>query len=274
MLKYIVFITQKQLPLLDELKSQCTKKGVIICEIFPENETLIEETIYVTDNEEICKGLLNENACVMAWMHEENKEQNFSAVSYAIENLEEIDFTYFEKIYLRYLGLPWKIAETKRCIIREMTEADLDDVYNVYNGKSITKYMEGLYEDRQEELEYTRSYIQNAYTFWGFGTWIIEKKEAHSIIGRIGLNMREGFEDIELGFVIMEEEQRKGYALECCRAVLILAKEEFEFERVQALIHEGNIASVGLCKKLGFIFEGKVKDEGKEYLKFIKTLHS
>ena len=73
----------------------------------------------------------------------------------------------------------------------------------------------------------------------------------------------------ELGFVIMEEEQKKGYAYECCMAVLKLGKEEYEFERIQALVKEGNKASIHLCEKLGFEFEGKVQDKKEEYLRFL-----
>lgn len=274
MLKFIIFITKKKIPELKTLKEQCKKENVILYESFPEEETLLKETVYVTDCEEICNGLLNEKANVLVWLHDKNREQNLSAASYAIENLEEIEFTYIERIYRRYQGLPWNIVETKRCIIREMTEEDLDAIYEVYAGENITKYMEGLYEERQKELEYIRSYIQNAYTFWGYGTWIIERKEDHTVIGRVGFNMRDGFEDVELGFVIMEKEQRKSYGYECCQAVLNIAKEEFGIEKVQALIREGNVASIGLCEKLGFTFERKVWDEDKEYLKYIKNLHS
>ena len=274
MLKYIIFITQKKISDLKILKEECTKEGIKVHEMLPEDETLIKDTIYITDQEEICNGLLEEGANVLVWLHEENKEQNLSLTSYAIENIDELELSYVKKIYQRYHKLPWKIAETKRCIIREMTEEDLESVYQVYKGKTITRYMEGLYEDYQKELEYTRSYIQNAYTFWGYGTWVIERKEDQLIIGRIGLNMRDGFEDVELGFVIMESEQRKGYALECCHAVLTVAKEELGFDKVQALIREGNEASIGLCQKLKFIYAEKVIDENIEYLKFIKNLHS
>ena len=86
--------------------------------------------------------------------------------------------------------------------------------------------------------------------------------------------MRDGFEDVELGFVIMEKEQRKGYAFECCTAVLEVGKKEYEFEKVQALVKEDNIASAKLCEKLGFANAGNVWNQQEEYVKWIKTLHS
>lgn len=269
MLKHIIFITKKPVPELKELGKECDKRGILLSYIFPEEETFIGETLYITDYEEIAKQLLEEKANVLVWLHEENRDKNLSFVPYAIESIEEMDFRYAHRIYQRFQNLPWEITETDRCLIREMAEEDLDAVYAVYAAPSVTRYMEGLYENREEELEYTRSYIQNAYTFWGYGTWVIERKEDKKIIGRVGFNLREGYEEAELGFVIMEEEQRKGYAFECCDAVLKLGKEEYEFEKVQALVKEGNEASTHLCQKLGFQYVGKVLEEKEGYLRFL-----
>lgn len=269
MLKYIIFITGKKVPELKELEAECEKREIRLFYSFPEEETLIGETLYITDYEEIARQLLEEKANVMVWLHEENRNKNLSFAPYAIENIREMDLKYAERIYQRFQNLPWKIAETKRCIIREMTEEDLDAVYEVYAAPSITRYMEGLYENRAEELEYTRSYIQNAYAFWGYGTWVIERKEDKKLIGRVGFNLRDGYEEPELGFVIMESEQRKGYAFECCDAVLKLGKEEYEFDKVQALVKEENEASLHLCEKLGFQYAGRVLEEKEEYLRFL-----
>ena len=271
MLKHIVFLTQKKVPNMKVLKEECDYKSIALHFFLPQEDTFIEETVYITDKEGICKGLMEEGASVLAWLHEDNKNENLSSTPYAVEDIEELDLFYIERIYQRFRNLPWEITQTKRCIIREMTEEDLDAVYQVYAAPSITKYMEGLYEDREKELEYTRSYIQHAYTFWGYGTWIIERKTDHKIIGRVGFNLRDGYEEVELGFVIMEEEQKKGYAFECCEAVMKIGKEEYQFETVQALVKEENEASIKLCNKLGFHIEEKVYTNGEEYLRFLHT---
>ena len=178
MLKYIIFVTEKEVPDLKELELECMNRGIYLLYSLPKEETLVGETLYISDREEIVKQLLEEKANVLVWLNEENRDKNLIFAPYAIESVEEMDLLYAERIYQRFQKLPWKIAETDRCIIREMTEDDLDAVYEVYASPSITKYMEGLYENREEELEYTRSYIQNAYTFWGYGTWLIEKKNS------------------------------------------------------------------------------------------------
>ena len=164
------------------------------------------------------------------------------------------------------------IRETKRCIIREMTEDDLEGIYYIYSGKGVSAYIEALYEDPKEEREFIRSYIKNAYEFYGYGTWVIWHKESKKLIGRVGFNLREGYEEPELGFVIAEEYQGQGYAAECCRAVMEVGKKEYEFNRIQTLIKEGNISSISLCKRLGFQYDKRVIWDKEEYLRFVMEL--
>mgnify|MGYP003294247599 CR=1 FL=1 len=268
MLKYIILITAKLIEPVGKLEEECRQKQVELHYVLPEKTTLISETLYITDDEEIAKELMEEKANVLVWLHEDNKGQNFSCTPYAFENIEEIDFAYIERVYQRFRKLPWTICETQRCIIREMTEEDIDAIYDIYSGESITRYMEGLYEDRKEELEFMRSYIENEYTFWGYGTWLIVRKEDEKIIGRVGFNMREGFEEPEMGFVVGEKYQRQGYALECCKAALKVGKDDYEFEKVQVLVKKGNVASVQLSEKLGFMLEQEVEIEEENYLRY------
>lgn len=269
MLQHIILVTAKLPEVMEELEIECANHSVKLHYRLPEEDTFINETLYITDHGEIARQLLEERANVLVWLHEGNRTQNFSGMPYAIEELEEVDFRYLERIYRRFQKLPWWIGETKRCRIREMTEEDIDAIYEVYSGKNITKYMEGLYEDREEELQFMRCYIENEYAFWGYGTWLIERKEDGKIIGRVGFNMRDGYEEPELGFVIAQEYQRQGYALECCKAALEVGKEEYEFEMVQVFIKEGNVASIGLSEKLGFKFEQEIVYEEEKYLRYM-----
>lgn len=117
--------------------------------------------------------------------------QKLSAAKVVAESFEEVDFHFLERVYQREHGLPWTVMETRRCFLREITLADLDDLYEMYRGKSITQYMEGLYEDRAKEEEYTRAYIENMYHFYGYGMWLAVDKHTGKLIGRAGLNCLE-----------------------------------------------------------------------------------
>ena len=171
---------------------------------------------------------------------------------YVLEHLEEIPDAYLDKLILRFEGKPWRILETERCCLREITVEDVDTLYEIYAHPSVTAYMENLYEDPDQERAYTKDYIKNHYGFYEFGMWIIEEKHTGKIIGRAGLDMIAKKENPQLGFVVRRECQRKGYAYEVCRAILSYAHEELGFDTVEATCHACNLASVNLLCKLGF----------------------
>ena len=146
----------------------------------------------------------------------------------------------------------------------------MDAFYRIYEEPSITAFMENLFADREEEIRYTADYRKNMYEFYGYGIWSVILKETGEVIGRAGLDMRRGFEEPELGFVIGVLWQRRGIAEEVCRAILRYGEEEWGFTRVQALTEQENRASLALLKKLGFVFAGVYEEMGKEYLRYIK----
>lgn len=188
----------------------------------------------------------------------------FSRAGIVIESLEGIDGEFLVRTFQRKHGIPWKIFETKRCIVREMTVEDLPELYDIYKAESVSRFVEALYKDYEEELEFTRAYINNMYKFYGFGLWIIEDRKG-IIIGRAGISLRENESDAEyeLGYIIREERQNQGYGFEVCKAIVEYSFEELKCEHIIALIDKQNINSVRLAKKLGMIYEGNicVKDE-------------
>ena len=231
----------------------------------------LEENLYITDSEDTYRLMRQRGKYVLPYRHENNKNADFTGALYVIEQIEEVDYETVDLAYRRLAGLPWEILRTKRCIIRETTEADVDSFYNIYAEPEITRYMEDLYEDREEELAYVAEYREKMYGFYGYGMWTVLTKEG-TVIGRAGISWREGFDLPELGFVIGVPWQRQGYAYEVCRAILDYAKIELDFTQVQALVMEGNGKSAALCRKLGFRKEDRVEEDGEQYDRYLAEL--
>lgn len=200
--------------------------------------------------------------------------QKLSAAKVLVESFEEVDFHFLERVYQREHGLPWTAIETRRCFLREITLADLDNLYELYEGKSITQYMEGLYEERAKEEEYTRAYIENMYYFYGYGMWLAIDKITGKLIGRAGLNCLElhGEPALEMGYVIGEEFQNQGYATELCREIIHFAQKETEFDNLHCLIHKDNGISIHLAENLGFSWQEELKVQGKMLQRYTKSL--
>ncbi|MBO5096817.1 MAG: GNAT family N-acetyltransferase [Agathobacter sp.] len=203
-------------------------------------------------------------------MNPEIPNQTYSGVDMIVEGFEEVDAKFLEKVWQRYHHLPWEIAKTPRCMIRELSLDDLDALFELYGDEEITKYTEGLYP-YEEEKEFQRAYIHNMYRFYGYGMWLVFSKETGELIGRAGLEHREynGEPELELGYVIGTRFQRQEYAKEVCQRILGIAREITDFPRINCLIEEENKASIGLAEKLGFVWEETMDLQGKTMKRYI-----
>lgn len=173
---------------------------------------------------------------------------------YAVESLAELDIEYLERVRRRYNHIPWDIGETDRCLIRELSLADLPALYELYDKPGMTDFVEPLY-DYETELEYQKAYIENMYDFYEYGMWLVFSKETGKLIGRAGL------EHNEMGYMIAPGFQNLGYATEVCRFIVDYARKNTDFEELYCRIDEKNVASVRLAKRLGFVRNGQIGNE-------------
>lgn len=236
-------------------------------QLAPEDCLLLAATDRVLS---IIEGM--EIAC-LGYLNPRIPGQKFFGVKMLVESFEEVDFYFLERAYQRKHGIPWTVIETRRCILREMTVEDLDDLYQLYQGESITRYMEGLYEDRQKEEEYTRTYIENMYHFYGYGMWLAIEKTTGQLIGRAGLNSLNihGEPAVEMGYVIGEEFQNQGYATELCKAILRYTEDSTGFGQIHCLIHKDNKISIHLAENLGFTWQEELEMQGKLLQRYTKS---
>lgn len=227
-----------------------------------------ESVLLITTKDDTLAEVAGLPIASIGYRHTDFLHEGLYQADILIEGFEEVDYYFLERIYQRKHNIPWRVIETRRCYLREMTLDDLDDLYEMYAEPSITEYMEPLYERKQEE-EYTRAYINNMYRFYGYGMWLVKDRETHEFIGRAGLNNLEldGEEFLEMGYAIKVSKQRKGYASEVCQAVIDYAKgAELGYEKLHCFVWEGNRASIALLERLGFICSGDRWREGRKML--------
>ncbi len=222
-------------------------------------------TLYVTDSRREAQALRDRGEAVLIFFHRGNEDEDFSEFTFGVEDPEHLEEEYVERVYRRLKGLPWNILRTERCLIRETTPEDVEDFFHIYSDPAITKYMEGLYPDREQEKEYIREYIRKIYTYYEFGVWTVVEKSSGSVIGRAGFSYREGYDDPEIGFIIGVPWQRKGYGEEVCRGILDYGRTRLGFQKVNALVEAQNEASLKLCDKLGFRAVQELYLEERDY---------
>lgn len=243
-----------------------------IAELLEYEQLLPEDVLYLVWTKKEWEKAKELNLAVLCYVPQGQKAPEvFSKEWIVVEGLDDVDFDFLLKVYERAHDLPWTVIETSRLILREFSMADLPRLFELYEKPGVTDYMEPLYE-YEKEREYEQAYISNMYRYYGYGMWLVCLKETGKVIGRAGLEHREYEASIELemGYMIEPEEQKKGYATEACEAIVRYAAENLEFERVCCLIEPENEASIHLVKKLGFKLLDEVNNDGKSMLRYTK----
>lgn len=156
--------------------------------------------------------------------------------------------------------------ETKRLQLREFSRKDAGFILQLLNTPGWIRYI----GDRQIKTEAdARKFIQNylirAHQSSGLGFWRITLKDSNQSIGMCGLIKRDYLDNIDIGYAIMPEYYKKGYALEAAQAVLNYAKQELKLVRLLAVVDKNNAASIKLLTNLGMVFEKTVNNpQGQE----------
>ena len=141
--------------------------------------------------------------------------------------------------------------ETKRLILREMTEDDFTPLYAIFSDPDIMQYYPAPFDEAK-----VRSWIANnqeRYRTFGFGLWAVELKETGEVIGDCGVTMQNihGVIKPEIGYHIGKAWQRQGYASEaaaCCRDFIF---EHTPFHHIYSYMKYTNAASYGVAIKMG-----------------------
>lgn len=131
-----------------------------------------EGTLCLCEDGETLRELRDRGFCVAGYTHAGNADARFDGASYVVQEPDLVDVDSYEKIYQREAGLPWKILETPRCLVREFVEEDLESLYGLYDREAC-RFLEPPSPDRERERAILRAYIDRIYGLYGFGHWAV-----------------------------------------------------------------------------------------------------
>ena len=100
------------------------------------------------------------------------------------------------------------------------------------------------------------------YATRGYGRFACVWKATGEVIGFSGIKYVPEISDNELGYRFLPEYWGRGLATEAGRASIDFARDTLRLERLVALIHPDNVASVGVVAKLGFALERQTAYSG------------
>lgn len=172
---------------------------------------------------------------------------DLSAARYLVEE-PDVETDVLERVARRELGLPWRIGESERLLIREFAMADMDAV--------VREPEDGEDDQVFYTPELLESYIREQYGFYECGMWAVVRKSDGALLGKAGVTPGDGF--LELGYHVFSPYRRMGYGQEACKVILEYVEREYMTEgagdvrEVRARTAPGNWASRRLLEGLGF----------------------
>ena len=188
-----------------------------------------------------------------------------------VESFEEIDADFFVKLWKHKNNIPCIISESKRTVLRELCEKDINEVIKISREEHILKFVEDGRVTEEEQKEKLLAYIRNVYRFYDYGIWGIFDREDNSLIGVISLDLLTNTEEAEYetGFFIRKERLGQGFAAEGLKTVEKYVKDRLSASKLTAVTNCENKAAMALLKKSGFtaasqndkiIFEKQLND--------------
>ena len=151
--------------------------------------------------------------------------------------------------------------KTNRLILREVTRADAEDMLSYLSDEDVVKHM-GLepfqsIADALDEIEWYQSILKEQTGI----RWGITEKDSGKVIGSCGfLNRQAKHFRAEVGFELSKVFWGKGIASEALNAVVRYGFQQFQLERIEALIEPENKSSQKLVEKQGFLREGLLRN--------------
>ena len=141
--------------------------------------------------------------------------------------------------------------ETERLVMRQFEERDLDPFAAICGDDDVMRYMAAGRGISREDTWRSMATTLGHWRLRGFGMYAVEFAMTGELIGRIGFLLPEGWPGFELGWLLGRPYWGRGFASEGARAALDVAFSDLGRPEVISLIHEENVASMRLARRLG-----------------------
>lgn len=143
------------------------------------------------------------------------------------------------------------ILETKRLLLREMTQDDLPALQGILQDEETMYAYNGAFDEAETQAWLDRQLSR--YAQYGFGLWAVVLKESGGVIGQCGLTMQpwRGDEVLEVGYLFNRAFWHHGYATEAARGCMEYAFDRLGAKEVCSIIRETNLPSRRVAERNG-----------------------
>lgn len=147
------------------------------------------------------------------------------------------------------------VLKTERLEFRKISTEDANFLLELHNSKP---WQQNIGDRGLRTADDAAKYIQESYLPLynkGLGPYKLVL-EGGEVVGTCGLYQRDNLNYPDLGYALLPQYFKHGYALEACQAFLGQITQEAVFTKILAITLPNNESSVSLLKKLGFKLDG------------------
>lgn len=149
---------------------------------------------------------------------------------------------------------------TNRLLLRQLRPGDAEALFAIFSDEETMKFYgdaphRSLDESREEIRQALARYAQHESL-----RWAITLHDEDTFLGSCALfHFDEGFHRGEIGYELHRDFWGRGIMTEAVSAILTYSFSELNLHRVEALMDIANERSRGLALKLGFTYEGYLR---------------
>ena len=152
------------------------------------------------------------------------------------------------------------VLKTKRLLLRQILQEDIHTIFKGLSNPDVIKHF-GVFFDTleatQEQMDWYANMIKNDTG----SCWAICSPDNSVFYGVCTLNFwKKEHRKAETGYWIFPEFWRKGIVTEAMGKVIEYGFNEMNLHRIAAEVEDDHPGSIAVLKKLGFIYEGTMKE--------------
>jgi [ribosomal protein S5]-alanine N-acetyltransferase len=149
---------------------------------------------------------------------------------------------------------------TSRLVLRRLVEADAPGLHAAYGDADAMRFWDALpSRDEAETAARIRQSLEVS-PRW-HAAFAVLLRQGNDFIGMVNYHQRQPWHGrLAVGWIVARPWWRQGYAAEATGALLEHCFTTLGTHRIEAHIEPGNAASLGLAARLGFRYEGMMRD--------------
>ena len=159
---------------------------------------------------------------------------------------------------------PFPLLETPRLRLREIVPADAAALFGIHGDADLMRWFGS---DPLQDIADAQRLI-GVFAGWRLLAnpgvrWGLAAKDSGDLVGSVGLfGWNRGWRKCTLGYELARQAQGRGLMQEALQAAIAWGFEAMALNRIEALIHPDNRASLASARRLGFVEEGRLRQAG------------